>query len=367
MNNARMSSISRLSDSPAVAPRSPCARPAPRLLAGPRAARSRSRRAGRVERPFAMLTGNAFRERRPDGTQHPERAPEEHERHNGFGTTHEGFFFASNRSVKSIRSLRSPISRRACCSSASRSSRSIWISSRVPASARPRMRSDRARTTEKRKTTPPIIEIVNRNATPSGGIDSPGSVLGPTYRLVPCLQHLAQEVARMRRLRLGHALGRPLSDDPSAQLAAFRAQIDDPVRSLHDIQIVLDDDDRIPFVHEPVEDLQQQPHILEVQSGRRFIEDVERPAGIALGELRGQLDALRLAARKRCCRLSEMDVSESYVVEQFEFRPDTRLMLEEVERVGDREVEHVGDRLSFISHLERLAVVAPAFADLARD
>src|SRR5438477_8431161 len=32
-----------------------------------------------------------------------------------------------------------------------------------------------------------------------------------------------------------------------------------------------------------------------------------------------------------------------------------------------REVALVGDRLSFITHLERLTVVAPALADLARD
>src|SRR5207248_6322108 len=35
--------------------------------------------------------------------------------------------------------------------------------------------------------------------------------------------------------------------------------------------------------------------------------------------------------------------------------------------LAHREVEHVGDRFSFITHLERLTVVAPALADLARD
>ena len=42
-------------------------------------------------------------------------------------------------------------------------------------------------------------------------------------------------------------------------------------------------------------------------------------------------------------------------------------MLEEIERVGDGQVEHVGDRLSFIPDLQRFAVVTPALTDFARD
>src|SRR3989442_37839 len=41
-------------------------------------------------------------------------------------------------------------------------------------------------------------------------------------------------------------------------------------------------------------------------------------------------------------------------------------MLEKVERVGDRQVQDVGDRLSFITHLERFAIVPSALTDLAR-
>ncbi len=62
-----------------------------------------------------------------------------------------------------------------------------------------------------------------------------------------------------------------------------------------------------------------------------------------------------------------MDVSQTYVVEQLEFRPDTGLVLEEIERVGDRQVQHIRDRLSFIPDLQCFPVVTPALTDLARN
>ena len=87
---------------------------------------------------------------------------------------------------------------------------------------------------------------------------------------------------------------------------------------------------------------------------------------VALGELGGELDALRLAARERRGRLAEVDVAEPDVVEQLELLGDAPLRAEEVEGVRDGEVEHVGDALALVAHLERLAVVALPLAHLAR-
>src|SRR5207244_7327964 len=103
----------------------------------------------------------------------------------------------------------------------------------------------------------------------------------------------------------------------------------------------------------------------ERQARRGRVQAVEGASRGALGQLRGELDALRLAARQGRRRLAQVDVAESYVVQELQFRPDTRLVLEELERLGDRQGEHVGDRLSFISDLEGLAVVAPALAHFA--
>ena len=55
---------------------------------------------------------------------------------------------------------------------------------------------------------------------------------------------------------------------------------------------------------------EQLADVLEVQTGRRLVEDVDGPAGGALLQLAGELDALRLAAGERRRRLAEADVAE---------------------------------------------------------
>ena len=103
-----------------------------------------------------------------------------------------------------------------------------------------------------------------------------------------------------------------------------------------------------------------------MQAGRRLVEDVERPPGRDLRQLGRELDALRLAARQRRRRLAEADVAEADVVERLQPAADLRDVLEELERLLDGHVEHVGDRLALEADVERLAVVALAVALLAR-
>ena len=101
--------------------------------------------------------------------------------------------------------------------------------------------------------------------------------------------------------------------------------------------------------------------------GRRLVEDVERPPGRDLAELGGELHALRLAAGERRRRLAERHVVEPDVVQRLQPPADLRDLGEEPQRLLDRHLEHVGDRLALEPHLERLAVVAAALAGLARD
>ena len=84
-------------------------------------------------------------------------------------------------------------------------------------------------------------------------------------------------------------------------------------------------------------------------------------------QLLRQLDALRLAAAERRRRLADLDVAEADFLQHLHLVADAGDRLEEVGRVLDRHVEHVGDRLALELHLERLAVVAGAVADVAGD
>jgi len=93
------------------------------------------------------------------------------------------------------------------------------------------------------------------------------------------------------------AIRRAGGDDLSAAVAALGAEVDDPVGGLDHVEVVLDDDHGVALVTQPVQDFQQVLDVMEVQAGGRFVQDVERIAGIALRQLAGELDALGLAAR----------------------------------------------------------------------
>ena len=86
-----------------------------------------------------------------------------------------------------------------------------------------------------------------------------------------------------------------------------------------------------------------------------------------LRQLLAELHALRLAARQRRRRLADLHVAEAHPLQRRELLADRGHRGEELDRLLDGHVEHVGDRLALELHLERLAVVALALADLAGD
>ncbi len=51
-------------------------------------------------------------------------------------------------------------------------------------------------------------------------------------------------------------------------------------------------------------------YVCDVQAGGRLVQDIDGLAGRALGQLGGELDALRLAAGQRGGRLPELDVPQ---------------------------------------------------------
>ena len=172
--------------------------------------------------------------------------------------------------------------------------------------------------------------------------------------------------AREALRHLRDLLGRPRRDHLAAGLAALGAEVDDPVRLLDHVEVVLDHEHGVAAVDEPLEHLEQLLDVGEVQPGRRLVEDVQRAAGRDLAQLGRELDALRLAARERRRGLAELDVVEPDVVQRLEPPAQLRDLREELQRLLDRHLEHVGDRLALEAHLERLAVVARALARLAR-
>jgi hypothetical protein len=109
--------------------------------------------------------------------------------------------------------------------------------------------------------------------------------------------------------------GGALEDDPAAVVAGAGAEVDDPVGVRHDRLVVLDDDDRLAGVDEPVEQAEQLLHVGEVEAGGRLVEDVD-PAPVT--HVHGELEPLPLATGQGGERLAEAEVAEPDVGEAVE-------------------------------------------------
>lgn len=90
------------------------------------------------------------------------------------------------------------------------------------------------------------------------------------------MQYVAQVSAGMRGVALGNIFWSPLGDDGSTAIAAFRTEIDDMIGALDDIQVMLDDDDRVASFDQFIQYAQEFFYIVEVQTGRRFVKDIKR-------------------------------------------------------------------------------------------
>ena len=115
--------------------------------------------------------------------------------------------------------------------------------------------------------------------------------------------------------------------------AGARAEIDDPVGLAHDVHVVLDDDNGVAGVDQVMELAHEEFDVSRVQAGGGLVEQVQRVSALGALELRGQLDALRLAARHLGRGLAEAEVAETDVHERTEASPRGRQVSEELERL----------------------------------
>ena len=165
----------------------------------------------------------------------------------------------------------------------------------------------------------------------------------------------------------GNLLGCAMRNDVAAALAAFGAEVEHVVSVADDVEIVLDDDDGVAEVGEAMQHFQQLAHVVEVQAGGGFVEQVERTPGLPLGQLAGQLHALRFAAGKRGRGLAQMDVAEADIDQRLQLGRGGGNVFEDRQRVGDGQVEQVGDRVAVEADLQGLLIVTAAVAYVAQD
>ena len=160
-------------------------------------------------------------------------------------------------------------------------------------------------------------------------------------------------------------LGRASREDLASAVATFWAKIDDPVAALDHFEVVFDDHERVAGVGESLEYGQELPDVVEVKTRGRLIENVEGVSGRTTAELAGEFDALGFATGEGGAGLSKLHVVETDVADAGQHPVDLWVRFEEIDRLFDGEIKHVGDVAPAVTHFECLAVVPTAFTGLA--
>ncbi len=156
-------------------------------------------------------------------------------------------------------------------------------------------------------------------------------------------------------------------DDLATTRSPFGSQVDDPVRRFDHIQVVFDNQHGIAGFDESVQDIQQHLDIGKVETRGRFVQEVQRLAGTAFDQFACQLDPLRFAAGECGGGLTQFEVVEPHIVQRLQLVADQRNVFEMVKCFLDIHLQHIGDRLAFVLHLQRFAIKPMSAADGAGD
>ncbi len=126
----------------------------------------------------------------------------------------------------------------------------------------------------------------------------------------------SRQVLSGQRFRMLSHLSRGSAGHQSAAVATRpRTEIDQVIGGFHGVAVVLHDHHRVAQVAQPQQRVQQATVIACMQSNRGLVQDVEH-AGQLRADLRGQPDALRLAAGERRCRPVEREIAEPDVIQE---------------------------------------------------
>src|SRR5882762_4632751 len=83
----------------------------------------------------------------------------------------------------------------------------------------------------------------------------------------------------------------------AAHVAALGSHVDQPVGRLNDVEIVLDNQQRRSRLEQFAKGGQQLGDVVEMQSGRWLVEDVENALVLSSREVGSELEPLRFSAR----------------------------------------------------------------------
>ena len=128
------------------------------------------------------------------------------------------------------------------------------------------------------------------------------------------------------------------------------------IRCLNHIQIMLDDQNSITIFGQAVQNVNKLMHICNMQTRRRFIQNIECTAGAPSRELRCQLDTLRFTTGQLRGRLSKTYIPKADLRKRLELIAYLRNILEKLKCLIHCHRQHIRNILTFIFDLQSFAV-----------
>ena len=109
---------------------------------------------------------------------------------------------------------------------------------------------------------------------------------------------MLEEACGDRCRGLGYLFGGAGGYHLTSSSTTFGSHVDHVVGTLDDVHIMLNHDNRVALIDKSVENTQEHFHVLEVQTRRWLIKDIDRLAGVLLGQLTSELHALAFPTRQ---------------------------------------------------------------------
>src|SRR5690242_2525994 len=131
--------------------------------------------------------------------------------------------------------------------------------------------------------------------------------------------------------------------------------------------MMFDNDYCVSEVCQSAENIEQLFHVVEMQAGSRFVENIDGFTGRPPAQLFGQLDALGLTSREGCRGLTEADVTQADIHERLQFRMDLGDAAKDIQSVGNTRVQKIGYGQAFVLDGKSLTVIPFAAAYFAGD
>ena len=152
---------------------------------------------------------------------------------------------------------------------------------------------------------------------------------------------------------LTDVFGRAFGDDQATGVAAFGAEVDQPIAGADDVQVVLDDDQRITRFKQFAQGAHQLGNVIKMQAGGGLVKQKQGAfAAECLAAVGGgfgrtcqkarQLQALGFTARQGGHGLAELDVFEAHIHDGLQGADHIAVIGKQLRGFADRQIEHIG-------------------------